>query len=51
MIVYLQLIDTAEDRSKFEQLYEQYKQLMIFVVRCWDLGTMLTITHYGCILG
>lgn len=24
---------------------------MIFVVRCWDLGTMLTITHYGCIFG
>lgn len=30
MIVYLQLIDTAEDRSKFEQLYEQYKQLMFY---------------------
>lgn len=29
MIVYLQLIDTAEDRSKFEQLYEQYKQLIL----------------------
>ena len=28
MIVYLQLIDTAEDRSKFERLYEQYKQLI-----------------------
>ena len=30
MIVYLQLIETAEDRSKFEQLYEQYKQLMFY---------------------
>ena len=30
MIVYLQLIDTAEDRSKFERLYEQYKQLMFY---------------------
>ena len=25
MIVYMQLIDIAEDRSKFERLYEQYK--------------------------
>ena len=30
MIVYLQLIDTTEERSKFEQLYTQYKQLMFY---------------------
>lgn len=30
MIVYMQLIDIAEDRSKFERLYEQYKQLMFY---------------------
>ncbi|MFQ8837836.1 MAG: sigma factor [Oscillospiraceae bacterium] len=30
MMIYLQTIDTAEDRSKFEQLYEQYKQLMFY---------------------
>ena len=26
----MQLIDIAEDRSKFERLYEQYKQLMFY---------------------
>ena len=30
MIVYMQLIDIAEDRSKFERIYEQYKQLMFY---------------------
>lgn len=30
MMIYLQTIDTAEDRSKFEQLYEQHKQLMFY---------------------
>ena len=30
MMIYLQTIDTAEDRSKFERLYEQYKQLMFY---------------------
>lgn len=29
MIVYMQLIDIAEDRSKFERIYEQYKQLIL----------------------
>ena len=28
MIVYLQMIDTSEDRSKFEQLYLEYRGLM-----------------------
>lgn len=28
MIVYLQMIDTPEDRSKFEQLYLEYRGLM-----------------------
>ena len=30
MMIYLQIIDTAEERSKFERLYEQYKQLMFY---------------------
>ena len=31
MIVYLQIIETAEERSKFEQLYLEYKGLMFHV--------------------
>ena len=30
MIVYLQLMDAAEERSKFEQLYARYGQLMFY---------------------
>ena len=30
MMIYLQIIDTAEERLKFEWLYEQYKQLMFY---------------------
>ena len=30
MIVYLQLMDAAEERSKFEQLYARYRQLMFY---------------------
>ena len=30
MMIYLQTIDTAEDRSKFEQLYEQYKHCLLY---------------------
>lgn len=31
MIIYLQMIDTPEDRSKFEQLYLEYRGLMFHV--------------------
>lgn len=31
MIVYLQIIETPEERSKFEQLYLEYKGLMFHV--------------------
>ncbi|MBM6722656.1 hypothetical protein [Pseudoflavonifractor phocaeensis] len=31
MIVYLQMIDTPEDRSKFEQIYLEYRGLMFHV--------------------
>ena len=31
MMIYLQMIDTPEDRSKFEQLYLEYRGLMFHV--------------------
>ncbi len=31
MLVYLQMIDTEEDRHKFEIIYEEYRQTMIKV--------------------
>lgn len=31
MLIYLQLIDSPEDKSKFEQLYIQYRQLMFYI--------------------
>ena len=31
MIIYLQMIDTPEDRSKFEQIYLEYRGLMFHV--------------------
>lgn len=30
MLLYLQMIDSAEDRSKFEQIYHQYRNLMYY---------------------
>lgn len=30
MFIYLQMIDTEEDRSKFEQIYSNYKQTMFY---------------------
>ena len=31
MLIYLQMLETAEDRSKFEQLYERYRNLLFLV--------------------
>ena len=31
MLIYLQMIDTPEERSKFEQIYLEYKGLMFHV--------------------
>ena len=31
MILYLQMIDSSEDRSKFEQIYIEYRELMFYV--------------------
>ena len=31
MLIYLQLIETAEDKSKFEQIYDAYRGLMFHV--------------------
>ena len=31
MILYLQMIDSSEDRSKFEQIYIDYRDLMFYV--------------------
>lgn len=31
MLVYLQMIETPEERSKFEQLYLEYKNIMFYV--------------------
>ena len=31
MLLYLQMIDTSEDRSKFEQIYIEYRDLMFYV--------------------
>ena len=31
MIVYLQMIETNEDKSKFEEIYQEYKNLMYYV--------------------
>lgn len=31
MILYLQMIDSSEDRSKFEQIYIEYRDLMFYV--------------------
>ena len=42
MNVYLQLIDTAEDRSKFERLYEQYKQLINKILK-WGHSASLQL--------
>lgn len=33
MLIYLQLIDTPEDRSRFEQLYIAYRDLMFYIAR------------------
>lgn len=42
----------AEMNTALISSYEgENQKLDDFVVRCWDLGTMLTITHYGCIFG
>lgn len=30
MIIYLQMIDTPEERSKFERLYQEYRRLMFY---------------------
>lgn len=31
MMIYLQMIDTPEDRSKFEQIYIEYRDLMFYI--------------------
>ena len=31
MIVYLQMIETDEDKSKFEEIYQEYRNLMYYV--------------------
>ena len=31
MLIYLQMIETPEDRSKFETLYEEYRDVMYAV--------------------
>ncbi|MDF2504997.1 MAG: polymerase subunit sigma-24 [Clostridiaceae bacterium] len=31
MLIYLSLIDTEEEKNKFEQIYYQYKQLLFYV--------------------
>ena len=31
MLIYLQMLETAEERSKFEQLYERYRNLLFLV--------------------
>ena len=31
MLIYLSMIETEEDKSKFEQIYSKYKQIMFFV--------------------
>ena len=31
MIVYLQMIETNEDKSKFEEIYQEYRNLMYYV--------------------
>lgn len=33
MLIYLQLIETPEDRSRFEQLYIAYRDLMFYIAR------------------
>lgn len=31
MIIYSSMLETEEDKSKFEQIYSKYKQIMFFV--------------------
>lgn len=31
MLIYLSMIETPEDRSKFERIYENYRQLMFYI--------------------
>lgn len=31
MLIYLQMIETDEDRSKFEEIYNEYRGLMYYV--------------------
>lgn len=33
MLIYLQMIETAEERSQFEQLYTTYRNLMFYVAK------------------
>lgn len=33
MLLYLQLIDTPEDKTKFEIIYEEYRGLMFYIAR------------------
>ena len=33
MLVYLQMIDSEEDKSKFERIYRKYRGLMLYVAR------------------
>jgi len=34
MLIYLNLIDTEEEKSKFEKLYNYYKHTMFYVAKC-----------------
>ena len=33
MIIYLQMLDSNDDKSRFEQLYQHYRKLMFYVAR------------------
>lgn len=33
MLIYLNLLDTEEEKSKFEQIYNYYRQIMFYVAK------------------
>lgn len=47
MIVYLQMIETDEDKSKFEEIYQEYRNLMYYVAykTSLDKGTQRKTTE------
>ena len=51
MLIYLQMIETGEDRSKFEEIYYEYRNLMYFIAygdsECGPNGSKKVFLNVG----